>query len=651
MHATSLLPLAGCFLITALAGVSRAAEKDRYGDALPPGAIARLGTPRLGQSSVIRQVAYSPDGKTLVSASKSIRVWDAATGRLLREMADDPNYMIVSLAVAPDGRTLAWAGRGEEVWLQSAATGLELHRLKGHAPYSECVAFSPEGTVLASGGRDGRIRLWDVAKGSELQSLDCPGTTAYLAFAPGGKTLLSFSQSGSVNGSGECRLWDLETRKPLLTREGVFAPTALSPDGRRVITGAEGKRLLVLDATTGKELRAFALPRREGVSEPEAARCVAFSRDGKLLAAADMTDRVHVWEAETGKELFCPAPLPNWVESLAFSPDGKTLAVAAWQRILFWEATTGKERLPLAGHATQVSRVAVAPDAKTVATWAADGVTLWDPLTGRERHKLSGRGKLLGFSPGGNLLLGAKGSIVEWLIDQDKALRMFKVYEHAEPDEIGDVSAVHSRDDKTMASGSDDRTVRLWDLKTGKVLWHARREDKGVRFPADIGRHRPLGFSHDGKSLVSFGHDTVVHLWDAATGKEVRWFRTDADVAALSPDGKFLLTMGEHVAAPDGTSEMSGAAPPRLYDLTKGGEPRPIKFHPKVARAAAFSPDGRTVALASGADIALVECPSGKVIRELKGHEDLILDLAFSPDGRLLVSGSYDRTAIVWRVR
>ena len=80
-------------------------------------------------------------------------------------------------------------------------------------------------------------------------------------------------------------------------------------------------------------------------------------------------------------------------------------------------------------------------------------------------------------------------------------------------------------------------------------------------------------------------------------------------------------------------------------------DPQPTKFYPNDARAAAFSPDSRVAALALGADIVLVECPSGKVIRHLKGHEDHILNLAFSPDGRLLVSGSYDRTALVWGVR
>src|SRR2546427_638367 len=103
-------------LMLALAAPAAAQPRsDRSGDPLPENAVARLGSTRLGHASVIQQIAYSPDGKTLISASKSIRVWDAATGQMVREMADNPNYGITSLAIAPDGRTLAWARRDEHV--------------------------------------------------------------------------------------------------------------------------------------------------------------------------------------------------------------------------------------------------------------------------------------------------------------------------------------------------------------------------------------------------------------------------------------------------------------------------------------------------------------------------------------------------------
>ena len=648
--------LATYLLVAVFAGVAPAADVDLYGDALPSGAVARLGTRRLQLASVIHQIAHSPDGKTLVSASESIRVWDAASGLLIREMAARSGSMISSLAIAPDGKTLAWTGRDKTIHLQEVATGKEVRRLKGHEHFSECVAFSPDGKVLASGGREKAIRFWDLATEKELRTLEHPGASEffqfkYLAYSPDGKKLVSYCAILESPNRGECCVWDLETGKVFRRWENAHEPAALSPDGKLLAVGAKDSRLLIWDLANGKELQHFDLPRRERVIDHEAASCAAFSADGKLVTAADMTNRVHVWEVGTGKELYCSPPFRHEVTSVAFSPDNKTLAVGAWQRILLWDALTGKDRLPHAGHDTQVNRVAVAPDGKTIATWAGEAVILWDPQTGRERHTLSDHRKLLGFSPEGNLLLGAKGSIIEWQIDQSKPLRTFKVYDRAPPDDIVGLSAVYSRDGKTMVSGSYDRTIRLWELKTGEVLWRARRENKGVRFPADIGGHWPLGFAHDGKAVVSIGHDAVVRFWDTAMGKEVRWFRVGASEAALSPDGRFLVAMGEHVVAPDGKSETSGAAAPRLYDLTKDGDPQPTKFYPKDARAATFSPDSRVAALAIGPDIVLLESASGKELRRLTGHKDHILDLAFSADGRLLVSGSYDATALVWKIR
>ncbi len=636
-----------CLLVPILGRCSPAAEKDRYGDDLPPGAVARLGTIRLGHAGVIQAIAYSPDGKSLVAAAESIRFWDAANGRLIHEMAKRKYDPIRRLAISPDGRTVAFP-RSDSVRVMDVATGRQVHDFRAHKWFSECAAFSPDGKILASGGRDDTIRFWDLSTGKQVRTLNSPGNTTYLAYPPGGRTLVSSSRS-------ECRLWDVETGKVLRRWADSREPTALSPNGQFLVTGTKNGRVQLWDVASGKELRQFDLPREggvigeDGVIEHVAARCATFSNDGKLLAVGDMTNRVHVWDVATGKELICSPPYPNWVTSLAFSRDAKTLAVAVWHRILLWETTTMKDRLPFGGHANQVGRVAFSPDGKAAVTQSQDALILWDPLTGREREKWSDK-TFIAFSPGGDLLLRNKGSVVQWQMDTGKTLRTFKIYEREMAEDIAQITAVFSQDGKAMVTGSRDRTIRLWNPATGKLLWQARRIDKDRRFPADIGGHWPLGFTHDGEAVVSIADDAVVRFWDAATGKEIRWFRIDSSEAALSPDGRFLVAVGKHVAAPDGKSEGRSAAPARLWDLTEK-EMRPTELYPKDAGAMAFSPTGRVVALAIGADIVLVERVTGKEIRRLKGHRADVLDLAFAPDGRLLVSGSYDLTALVWKVR
>src|SRR5262249_38044195 len=298
----------------------------------------------------------------------------------------------------------------------------------------------------------------------------------------------------------------------------------------------KGYRLRLLDLASGKELRQFELSKSpgRGFSHTEMARCAAFSADGKLLAVGELSKRVHVWEPSTGREIYFAPAFRNSIECLAFSPNGKTLAVGAWQRVLVGEASTGKDLLRRGGHANQVSHVAFSPDGKTVATQSSDALIIWDLLTGQERQKWTDK-RLIGFSPEGDFLLREKGSIVQWQPATGKTIRTFKVYQREVADDIGKITSVFSRDGKTMVTDSRDRTIRLWNQQTGEKVWEARRTNKGVRFPADIGGHWPIGFTHDGKAVVSSADDAVIRFWDAETGKELRWFRTDSSEAVLSP--------------------------------------------------------------------------------------------------------------------
>lgn len=501
-----------CHLVLILASGSPAADMDLSGDALPPGAVARLGTTRLRQAGVLHAVAFTPDGKTLASLAGegSYRKWDPVTGRMIPEKPGEKLLPVRDL----------------------------LHTAMGLR------AVSPDGRMVATGDRDGVIHFTDADTLKELSTLKYPGEfefgeIKYLAYASDGKTLISLSAFTTSPNRSECHQRDLATGKVLRHWKVACAPAAVSPDGKTLAFGVKDSQMGLWDLATGNELRRFDLPSREGVTASEAARCAAFSPDCKLLAVGDLTNRVHVWDVVTGKELHCSQPSRNWIISLAFSPDGKTLAVANWHRILLLEAISGKDLLPLVGgHDNQVNRVAFTPDGKTVATQTENAIVLWDPLTGREWKRLSDDRHLVGFTPDGNLLLGVKGSIVQREVLTNKTTRTFKAYERELPDDIGGLSAVFSRDGKTMATGSYERTIRLWNLETGKEVWRAKRTDKGIRFPADIGGHWPLGFTRDGKAVVSIAHDAVLRFWDAATGKELRSFRIDSREAALSPDGR-----------------------------------------------------------------------------------------------------------------
>jgi len=317
-----------------------------------------------GHADMISRLAFSPDGRTLVSkAGDIVRLWDLERGEEIAALKYTSG--VNSVAFGPDGRMLA-SGGGGKVYLWDVEQHMEVAVLKGGA---SSVAFSPDGKVLASGGPSG-IHLWDVERQVEVASFghnaDC------IAFSPDGRILASGGWDRIV------RLWDVGQQREIAALKGhvdAIRSLAFRPDGRVLASGDRSGRVRLWDVEQQTEIAVL------DTSYPHL-YALSFSPDGTVLAVGN-SDGADLWDVASRRKIvdFKTEALKVF-SALGFGPDGRTLALGGLGgTIWLWDVAQRREIAVLKGHTCWVTSLAFSPDGTMLASGSHDGtVVLWDLL-------------------------------------------------------------------------------------------------------------------------------------------------------------------------------------------------------------------------------------------------------------------------------